>query len=175
MKTTIIFGLIGILFVLMFLGYWKMSTRFESIEQRLIKIQDNLPTTPITTTTATATTTTTTTAITTTEKEEFGPKSCNDVDDVMAWLKCEKSHDRRKHRTGVIMTLASVGFIIAFVCVCSCCASARKKEKERRARNLTYKLVDDRVLFYSETTRYPATVYPTRGIWTRTSLQPGTS
>ena len=79
MKTTILFGLIGILFVLMFLGYWKISTRFESIE-RLIKIQDNLPTTPITTTTATTTTTTTTTtAITTTEKEEFGPKSCDDV------------------------------------------------------------------------------------------------
>ena len=125
MKTTIIFGLIGILFVLMFLGYWKMSTGFEWI-------QHNLPTT--------STSTTTTTSITTTSKqEEFEPKSCDDVDDVVTWLKCEKSRDRKNSKEGGIFAFGFVGFIVACACICGCCeAMCCPKEKDERTRNSTY-------------------------------------
>ena len=80
----IIFGLIGIIFGFMFLSlYIKTSCELESLK-KLIKSQENL-----------STTTSTTTATTTTnEKEEFRPESCDDVDDVLSWLKCEKSVER---------------------------------------------------------------------------------
>ena len=84
----IIFGLIGIIFGLMFLSlYIKTSCELDSLK-KLIKSQENLSTT-------TSTTLTTTTATTTKiEKEEFRPESCDDVDDVLSWLKCEKSVER---------------------------------------------------------------------------------
>ena len=69
----IIFGLIGIIFGLMFLSlYIKTSCELYSLK-KLIKSQENLSTTTSTASTTTTTTTATTTKI---EKEEFGPEKC---------------------------------------------------------------------------------------------------
>ena len=77
----IIFGLIGIIFGLMFLSlYIKTSCELYSLK-KLIKSQENLSTT-----TSTASTTTTTATTTKIEKEEFGPE------------KCEKSVEREDAR-----------------------------------------------------------------------------
>ena len=85
----IIFGLIGIIFGFMFLSlYIKTSCELDSLK-KLIKSQENLSTT-----TSTASTTTTAATTTKIEKEEFRPESCDDVDDVLSWLKCEKSVER---------------------------------------------------------------------------------
>ena len=84
----IILGLIGIIFGFMFLSlYIKTSCELDSLK-KLIKSQESM-----------STTTSTTTATTTTnEKEEFRPESCDDVDDVLSWLKCEKSVERENAR-----------------------------------------------------------------------------
>ena len=100
MNTTIIiiiFGLIGfgITFGLIFVGYWKTSSELNSIK-KWIKMQDNMSTT--TTTIPTPSTTTLETTTTTFEKEEFGTKSCDDIDDVLSWMKCEKNRKERRER-----------------------------------------------------------------------------
>ena len=85
MNTTtiiIIFGLIGIIFGLMFLGYWKTSSEVDSIK-KWIKMQDNLPTTTTRTSTNTTPATTTTSTTTTFEREEFEPKSCDGYNGIL--------------------------------------------------------------------------------------------
>ena len=90
----IIFGLIGIIFGFMFLSlYIKTSCELDSLK-KLIKSQENLSTTTSTASTTTTTAATTTATTTMIEKGEFKPESCDDVDDVLSWLKCEKSVER---------------------------------------------------------------------------------
>ena len=117
MKTTLeIFVLLIGIFLLVSLGYcyWKTSSELDSMSseldsiKKLIKIQNNLPTTitakttTISTKTATKTPSTTTTSTTTTttfKKEEFKPK-CDEYErDVIVWVKCGKIRTEEEMNT----------------------------------------------------------------------------
>ena len=93
-----IFGLsIGIIaiIILMSFGYWKMSSELDSIQMKLIKIQNNLPTV----TTATTTSSSITSKKTTTATEEFKPK-CDEYErDVIVWVKCGKIRTEEEMNT----------------------------------------------------------------------------
>ena len=149
MKTAmfIIFGLL--IGIILFLGYWKMSSELDSIKHKLIKIQINLmpaitktfitttttgttttgttttgTMTTATTTTATMTTDTTTTSTTTTfENEEFWLKVCeHDYDEntnVLTYLKCEKIRKQETDRKSLLYLLMSIGVLIAAAICCN--------------------------------------------------------
>ena len=89
------------------------------------------------TTTATITTATTTETTTMFKSEEFGLKSCDEhEDDVVKWLKCEKSRDFEIDRKNFLETrkesgfviLGIVGFIIAFGIVLAICSKICDKK-----------------------------------------------
>ena len=154
MKTAmfIIFGLL--IGIILFLGYWKMSSELDSIK-KLIKIQNNMQsaTTTASTTTAITTTTTATTSSTTTtfEKEEFGLKSCDDNDDVLTWLKCEKIRDREISRRlsngGMLFTLICIGVIFALAICCSICENIYRC-LQKRIKDRNTEVVEERIPYY---------------------------
>ena len=88
------------------------------------------------TTTTTATMTTSTTTTTMFKNEEFGLKSCDEhEDDVVKWLKCEKSrkkidweNDLESRRKVFFWVLGIVGFIIAFCIVLAICSKICDKK-----------------------------------------------
>ena len=131
MKTNImIFGLsIGIIaiIILMSFGYWKMSSEFDSIQLKLIKIQNNLPTA----TTATTTSSTITSKKTTTATEEFKPK-CDEYEyNFMIWVKCrkirteeemntfiDKIRSTRKYEDFPLFSIPLFGILFILICFC---------------------------------------------------------
>ena len=155
MKTNImIFGLsIGIIaiIILMSFGYWKMSSELDSIQMKLIKIQNNLPTA----TTATTTSSTITSKKTTTATEELQPK-CDEYEyNFMIWVKCRKIRTEEEMNTfidkirstrkyedltwfEVLLFWIGVFILIAPLFIVEIC------EKKQKHRNLKKIVVDQR-------------------------------
>ena len=149
-----IFGLsIGIIaiIILMSFGYWKMSSELDSIQMKLIKIQNNLPTA----TTAKTTSSTITSKKTTTATEEFKPK-CDEYEyNFMIWVKCgkirteeemntfiDKIRSTRKYEDltwfEVLLFWIGVFILIAPLFIVEIC------EKKQKHRNLKKIVVDQR-------------------------------
>ena len=166
MKTPLlILGLqIGIILLLSFdYCYWKTSSELDSIRseldsiKKLIKIQNNLPTTTTakTATKTPSTTTTSTTTTTTFKKEEFKPK-CDEYEyNFMIWVKCgkirteeemntfiDKIRSTRKYEDltwfEVLLFWIGVFILIAPLFIVEIC------EKKQKHRNLKKIVVDQR-------------------------------